>query len=146
MFFMDEDAATALKVRILRLYLERTEAGKTLGLFPRSVAGTLNANAGAVKAQCDFLLDEGYLEKEEMLNSESRPVVHSIRITAQGKNALKTVFNPTWVKEDNARLRKERELKEREITSMEKNSRWVKMGVIVAISLGIGNACLLLWR
>lgn len=142
---MDVDATAALKVRILRLYLERTEAGKTLLLFPHTVAGMLDANVGAVKAQCDFLFDEGYLEKERALNSESRPVVHSIRITAQGKNALKTVLDPTWVKENNARLRKERELKEREIASMEKNSRWVKVGVLVAISLGIGNACLLLW-
>ena len=124
-----------LQKKILKKYLEYTENGKTSGLYFHEMAKILDEDKEKVKAECQFLEDEKYLEREKT-DVLGKKVTISVRITSKGREALETIYNPEWVEQNKKAKNEEKKLREREIINAETSHKWTKYGVIVAIILG----------
>jgi len=125
-----------LKKKILEKYLEHAKKSEYLGLWSRDIAKELELDEDEVKTECNFLEDDGHLEKEIMEWSGGQRHAVGVRITSKGKTALQTIYNPDWVKQNNKEKEEGKKLKKREITNFESSLRWTKLGVIGAIVLG----------
>lgn len=128
-----------LKKKILEKYLELSEKSHTTNAWHHTIADELTENEeerAQIITECGFLQDDGYLEKI-IIDAFGKNIPIGIRITAKGRKALQTIYDPEWVNQNNKEKRDEKKLKEREIKNAENNYKWTKIGVIGAIVLGI---------
>ena len=126
-----------LKKKILESYLDHTEKSATTGLYYHKMAEELGLDEAEVVSECQYLEDDGYLEKEKMTWSGGNVHTIGIRITSKGKTALQTIYNPEWVKQNNKEKEDKINLKKREIKSVESSHKWTKIGVIAAITISL---------
>lgn len=127
-----------LKRKILEIYLENTEKDRTMGNWYHVVAESSGLNKTEFTTECQFLEDEEYLEKIIHRGaSNDRDVTLGVRITAKGKKALQTIYNPEWVTQNNKEKQDEEDLRIREIKNAESSHKWTKIGIVIAIILGV---------
>jgi len=126
-----------LKRKILEIYLENTEKGRTTGNWYHVVAESIpGLDKTEFISECQYLEDEEYLEKIMMKWSGGDERAIGVRITSKGKTALNEIFNPEWVKQKNKEERDEKDLRERVVKIAESSHKWTKIGIVVAI-LGV---------
>jgi len=126
-----------LKRKILEIYLENTEKGRTVGNWYHTVAESMEEDNTKVISVCEDLEDEKCLEKITERFPGDKVLPTGIRITSKGKKELETTYNPEWVKQNKKEKQDEKNLRIREIRTAESSHRWTKIGIVIAIILGI---------
>ena len=122
-----------LKRKILEIYLEHTENGRTMGNWYNTFAESSGLNNAEVESEGQYLEDEGCLEKITRKFSNGKELATGIRITSKGKKELQTTYNPEWVKQNNKEKQDEKDLRLREVKITESSHRWIKIGIVVSI-------------
>ena len=102
-----------LRKIILEAYLKHTEKSTTHGLWYDEIAKELGLDKKEVTAECGYLEDDEYIEKEKMRFPEGKVLSVGVRITSKGKEALQTIYNPEWVKQKNKEKEEATEIEER---------------------------------
>lgn len=125
-----------LKKKILKFYRSCTEMEEISSIRLHNFANKLREDIGDVDKCRAFLIDEGYLKRDEIRDGSGNIRIPKIRITANGKKALETIYNPKWVDEEKSKKEKEQKLEERKIRVAESNAKWIKIGAIAAIIAG----------
>ena len=122
-----------LKRKLLEIYLENTEKGRTSGNWYHIVAESLEEDNSIIESLCKDLEDEECLEKETMKFTNGKALTTGIRITSKGKTDLQEKYNPEWVKQKNKEEQEEKDLRKKEVRIAESSHRWTKIGIVVAI-------------
>jgi len=128
-----------LKRKILEIYLENTEKDRTTGNWYHTVAESLDEDNSIIESLCHDLEDEKCLEKITMRFPGDKVLPTGIRITSEGKTALQEKYNSEWVKQNNKEKQDEKDLRLREVKTAESSHKWTKIGIVVAIILGIAS-------
>ena len=129
-----------LKKIILKTYLKHTEEGSTHGLYFHAVAKELKLDENQVNSECQYLMDDGLLEKITSTFPDNKILTIGVRITSKGKEALHTTYNPEWVKRHQKEEKETKNLEDRrhrELVNSTKGSKIVKIGVIAAIIISL---------
>ncbi len=127
-----------LRKTVLEAYLKHTESSSTAGLWGDVIAEELGLDKTLVSSEVQYLIDDEYLEKIKIDFGDKEHAV-GIRITSKGKKALRTLFNPKWVTEQEKQKENARKLKQRELDQAESSSKWTKIGVVAAILIGLAS-------
>ena len=86
------------------------------------------------KVSCSDLLQKKLIE----LADNSYDLRFSIlRITTLGKEALRTTYNPEWVKQQEKEKQEEKDLRNRKIDLAESSHTWTKIGTGFAIAISL---------
>jgi len=129
-----------LKKIILKIYLKHTEEGSTIGLYFHEVAKELELEENQVVSECEYLLDDGLIEEIISGGLDDRKHTIGVRITSKGKEALHTIYNPEWIKQQEKKKKEAKDLddkRHRELVNSTKGSTIVKIGVIAAITISL---------
>ena len=129
-----------LKKTILETYLKHTEIGATTGLWYHEIAKELGLDKNQVETECAYLEDDEYIEKIEMEFSGGKKYDIGVRITSKGKEALRTIYNPEWIKQNRSEQKKVKDIEEKrhqELVKAAKGSKIIKIAVVSAVIISL---------
>ena len=117
-------------------YLKSIQRRRNYYDYYDGIADEIGETLKNAKISCSYLYQKG-LVRYWKIDTYARNGSWPLRITAEGEDALQTIYNPEWVKLQENEKVKEKDLREREVKASESSHLWTKIGTISAIVMSV---------